>query len=90
MDIIGYVGYCQAIHRPFGGLIYGRLSENVRRSVRRDRRGDPVLECVPQALPCARVLCTALEQAETLYIEADEAPLCLLPQEDALGNGTQA
>ena len=31
-----------------------------------------------------------LEQAEALYIEADEAPLCLLPQEDALGTGTQA
>ena len=40
--------------------------------------------------PCARALCTAPEQAEALYIEADEAPLCLLPQEDALGTGTQA
>ena len=50
----------------------------------------PVLECVPQVLPCARALCTALEQAEALYIEADDTPLRLLPPKEAPENTAQA
>lgn len=50
----------------------------------------PVLECIPPALPCARTLCTALEQAEALYIEADDTPLRLLPPKDAPENTAQA
>ena len=50
----------------------------------------PVLECIPPALPCAHALCTALEQAEALYIEADDTPLRLLSQEDAPENTAQA
>lgn len=50
----------------------------------------PVLECIPPALPCAHALCTAPEQAEALYIEADEVPLRLLPREDAPENAAQA
>lgn len=50
----------------------------------------PALECVPQALPCVRALCAALEQAEALYIEADDTPLRLLPPKDAPENTAQA
>lgn len=50
----------------------------------------PVLECVPQVLPCVRALCTALEQAEALYIEADDTPLRLLPPKEAPENTAQA
>lgn len=39
----------------------------------------PSLESIPPALSCARRLCAALEQAETLYLDAADTPLQLFP-----------
>ncbi len=73
------VGWKMADYQKMYAVLCGAIDEVI-----------PVLECVPQALPCVRALCTALEQAEALYIEADDTPLRLLPPKEAPENTAQA